>query len=127
MIADFAGIVVQAFGAMIGILCLWGLVAPTALIRFVQSVVENPSGLVGAVVVRIVLGAALITAAQVSAFPMTFTVLGWIAICAAIGLLIMGQRGMRRVVGWVDRLTPLWIRIWLAAGLVFAAFLILGT
>ena len=72
------------------------------------------------------LGAVLLTAAQVAKFPMTFTVIGWIAIFAAIGLLIMGQGRMRKFVDSVARWPEAMVRVWLAFGLAFGAFLVYG-
>jgi hypothetical protein len=126
MILSFARVVVQAFGVLIVVLCLCGMLAPRALVGFVGRVAAKPAGLGAAVGVRIVLGAALLTAAQVSGFPAIFTVLGWIAIVAAMGLLIMGRSGMSRIVGWVARFSSQAIRAWLAVGLLFGAFLIYG-
>lgn len=126
MIFSFARVVVQAFGALIVVASLWGMVAPHALVGLVRRVAANDAGLGFAVGIRVVLGAALITAAQVSRFPMTFTVLGWIAIVAAIGLLIIGRGRMTRLVSWVARWSPTAIRAWLVFGLLFGAFLIFG-
>jgi hypothetical protein len=126
MIFDFARLVVQAFGALIVVASLWGMIAPRALIGAVRRMAANTAGLGLAVGIRIVLGAALITAAQVSRFPTSFTVLGWIAIAAAIGLLIIGRGRMSRLVGWVSRWSPTAIRVWLVLGLLFGAFLVLG-
>lgn len=126
MIVSLARLAVQAFGILILLMCLWGLLAPRTLVGFVNRVARHSAGLGVAVGVRVVLGAALLTAAQVSGFPAVFTVLGWIAILSAIGLLIMGQSRMSQLVGSVARWSPTAIRIWLALGLLFGAFLIYG-
>ncbi len=124
MLIDIARVIVLFFGILIGALCIWGFVAPAKLVAMVKTVVDQPAGLVGAVGVRIVLGAALIIAAPASMFPTVFTVLGWIAIAAAIGLAIIGRKGMQRMVGWVTGWSPVLTRLWLVFGLLFAAFLI---
>jgi hypothetical protein len=126
MIIDIARVVVQIFGALIAVMCLWGLVAPKQLLGLVRRVADNSAGLGVAIAVRILLGAVLLTAAQVAKFPMTFTILGWVAIVAAIGLLIMGQSGMVKLVAWVARWPEAIIRTWLVFGLAFGAFLIYG-
>ncbi|HUF74194.1 MAG TPA: hypothetical protein VMR74_15025 [Gammaproteobacteria bacterium] len=126
MIFTFARIVVQAFGVLIVVASLWGLVAPQSLVGLVRRVASNTAGLGFAVGIRILLGAALLTAAQVSRFPTAFTVLGWVAIVAAIGLLIMGRGRMAQLVNWVSRWSPTAIRAWLVLGLLFGAFLIFG-
>jgi hypothetical protein len=126
MIVSFARIAVQAFGALILVASLWGMVAPAGLIAVVRRVARHSAGLGFAVALRIVLGAALLTAAQVSDFPAIFTALGWIAILAAIGLLILGRSRMSQLVGWVARWPLGTIRVVLVFGLLFGAFLIYG-
>jgi hypothetical protein len=126
MIVSLARIAVQAFGALIAIGCVWGMIAPRGLIGVVRKVASRRMGLGFAVAVRVLLGAALLTAAQVSSFPRAFTVLGWIAILAAIVLLIVGRTGMSRIVDWVSRWSPASIRAWLLLGLLFAALLVFG-
>ena len=126
MILGLTRIVVQVFGALILLGSLFGMVAPKSLMAVVRRVAANSAGLAFAVGIRIVLGAALLTVARVSSFPTTFTVLGWIAILAAIGVLIMGQGRMSRLVDRVARWPPSAIRIALAAGALFGAFLIYG-
>ena len=126
MITSLASIVVRVLGAVIIAASLFGMVAPVSLIAAVRRVTRNPAGLGFAVGVRIVLGASLLTAAQVSDFPAAFTVLGWIAILAAIGLLILGRSRMSRLVAWVARWPSGAIRAALVFGLLFGAFLIYG-
>ncbi|MGD8340072.1 MAG: hypothetical protein PVH89_04785 [Gammaproteobacteria bacterium] len=117
---------VTILGIIVGALSLWGIAQPAKLIRFVQTVMEQRSGVYVAVFVRLLLGAALIICASVSRFPTTFMVLGWIAVIAALGLALIGPQGMRRVVGWFDRFPPLFVRLWLLLGLGFAGFLVYG-
>ena len=126
MSVTLAQITVQAFGILIGLASLAGLASPDRLIAIVRNVASTPSGWIFAVVVRIVLGAALITAAQAAVFPAAFVALGWAAIVAAIGLLIMGQTRMRKLVDRVGRLSAMAIRVWLIFGLAFGALLLLG-
>lgn len=126
MLIDAARIVVQAFGLMIGLLSLWGMVAPDKLIKLVSNVATNPNGLPAAVTVRVVMGAALLVAAEAARFPTTFMVLGWIVIAAAVGLLIMGSARMQKLVEWVGRWPQSLVRIWLVFGAIFGAFLVYG-
>jgi hypothetical protein len=124
MIADLSRITVQIFGVLILAGVIFGLIAPAGLIGVVRKVTSRPDGWVFAVVVRILLGAALLTAAQASRFPLAFTTLGWIAIAAAIGILLIGPARMQKLVDRVARMKPLTIRIWLGLGAVFAGFLL---
>ena len=124
MIAETSRLIIQIVAVLILAGCVFGLVAPKGFIGAVNRVVSKPGGWIFAVVIRILLGAALLTAAQASKFPLTFTALGWIAIAAAIGILLLGPSRMQQIVRWVERLGPTGIRIALAFGAAFAGFLL---
>lgn len=119
-------VVIVAVGAAVCILSIWGIASPRSLIRLVSSVVDHSAGVAVAVAVRLLLGAALITYAPHSPVPVAFQVLGWMAIIAAVVLLIAGRALMRRLVAWAARLPVAMTRVWLVFGLAFGAFLIYG-
>jgi hypothetical protein len=51
--------------------------------------------------VRLVLGALLVTQADLSRFPLTIELLGWLAIVAALVLAAIGRRNFQRLLVWV--------------------------
>ena len=105
----------------------WGIFAPQKLVTLVASVMDRHWGIYIAVVVRLVLGAALIIVAPASQFPIAFQVLGSIAIIAAVALALLGRERVRRlIVSWIGRLSAAMIRLWLLAGIAFGGFLIYG-
>jgi uncharacterized membrane protein len=55
---------------------------------------------IGAVVVRLLLGALLIYQASVSKFPLLIEVIGWIAIIAAIVFAFIGRNKFQRLISW---------------------------
>ena len=124
MIAETSRLIIQIVAVLILAGCVFGLVAPQGFIGVVRQVMAKPSGWIFAVVIRILLGAALLTAAQGSRFPLVFTILGWIAIAAAIGILLMGHSRLQSIVAWVERWGPTAMRIALAFGAAFAGFLL---
>jgi len=126
MIAEYSRLTVQFFGVLILAVSVIGMIAPAWLLGLVRKVASHPGGFAFAVIVRILLGAALLTAAQISGFPLVFTTLGWIAIAAAIGLLLMGPGRMHRLVGWVGRFQPMTLRIWLGFSALFGGFLVVA-
>ncbi len=126
MITALAQALVSLLGIIVGLLSLWGIAAPTRLIKMVQHVMEQRSGIYIAEFVRLLLGVALIVSASAARYPKTFMVLGGIAILAALGLALMGREGMRRVVGWFDHLPPPFVRLWLVFGLAFSGILVYG-
>ena len=63
---------------------------------------------VSAVAVRLLLGALLIYQADVSKFPLTIEVLGWVAIIAAILFTLICRKNFQRLISWAFSLvTPL--------------------
>lgn len=118
--------IVILIGAVVFALSAWGIGNPEKLIRFVARVMDRDSGIWAAIAVRLILGIALLIAASESRFPLAFQVLGWVAVVAALGLEIIGRKRMRQLVARFDRLSPLFVRVWLVFGLAFGGFLVLG-
>ena len=108
-------------------LAAWGMFAPEKLMTFVTSAMDKYWGIYIAVIVRLVLGSALIIVAPASLFPIVFQALGVIAIVAAIALVLMGRERIRRFVAWwSERFSAQIVRLWLLFGMVFAGFLFYG-
>ena len=79
---------------------------------------------IGAVVVRLLLGALLIYQASVSRFPVTMEVIGWIAIFAAIVFTIIGRNNFKRLISWAFSLVEPFGRIGGVLAICFGSFLI---
>ena len=77
-------LVVLAFGVVVCALSLWGSVAPARMMTLVYGVLDKDWGIHLAVIIRLLLGTALIIAAPASRFPRIFEILGWITVVAAI-------------------------------------------
>ncbi len=120
-------IIVLAIGVAVIALAAWGVFAPEKLMAFVASAMDKHWGIYIAVIVRLVLGSALIVVAPTSHFPIVFQTLGVIAILAAIVLVFMGRERLRRfVVWWSERFSARMIRLWLLFGMAFGGFLVYG-
>ena len=117
-------IVVLALGAIICLMSLWGFVAPEKLWKMIDDVMEKDWAIHFAVIMRLLLGAALIIAAPQSRFPVVVEVLGWIAIVAAVAILFMGRNRMKKFIAWFQRMTSTMTRVWLVFGFAFGVFLI---
>jgi len=84
-------------------------------------------GIYFAVIVRLMLGVALIVAAPESLYPMAFLIVGWIAIVAAAAVAFIGRERLRRITDWfLERFTPPIIRLWLLIAMAFGGFLVYG-
>jgi hypothetical protein len=119
-------VIVLAGVSLVVFVCI-GLVSPARVLRFVEQTMAASWGIVFAVGIRLVLGIALLVAAPASPYPLAFTVVGWIAITAAVGGALLGRRRLQRFTQWwIDHFGPAGTRAWLAIALAFAAFLVYG-
>jgi len=120
-------IIVLVIGVTVIVLAGWGMFAPNKLMTFVSSAMDKYWGIYIAVIVRLVLGSALIIVAPASLFPTVFKALGVIAIVAAIALVILGRERMRRFIAWwSERFSTPIVRLWLLFGVAFGGFLVYG-
>ena len=79
---------------------------------------------IAAVVVRLLLGVLLIYQANVSKFPVTMEVIGWVAIFAAIVFTVIGRKNFKRLISWAFLLVRPFGRISGALAISFGAFII---
>jgi len=77
-----------------------------------------------AVVVRIILGAALIICAAGSKYPTAILILGWISIVAAAVLGIIGRPNFKRLMSWALNVAPSFGRLGGLLAILFGGFLI---
>ena len=118
---------IMVFGAIIGLLCLYGLIFPKQLIGWVSDFWKNKASFILAIVIRLALGGLLIVAASATKYESIFTVLGYLMILAAVMIAILGKTKISLMIVWVKTWPLLWVRAWLVFGLIFAALLITGT
>jgi len=127
MVIFVSQIIVLLIGVTVIVLAGWGIFAPEKLMTFVASAMDKYWGIYIAVIVRLVLGSALIFVAPASLFPIVFQVFGVIAIVAAIALVLMGRERIRRFIAWwSDRFSVRIVRLWLLFGTAFGGFLVYG-
>lgn len=77
-----------------------------------------------AVVVRIIIGVALIMTAAESKYPTTLLILGWVSIVAASVFAIMGRTNFKRLMAWALSLAPSLGRIGGLLAILLGGFLI---
>ena len=120
-------ITVLVIGVTVLVLAGWGTFVPEKLRTWVSSTMDKYWGIYVAVIVRLVLGSALIVVAPASRFPVVFQVLGLLTIVAAIVVALMGRERIRRFLAWFsERFSAPVIRLWLLFGIAFAGFLVYG-
>ena len=127
MVVTVSQIVVLVTGASLCMFAAWGFWAPRKLLLSVKGIIDRTWGIYFAVIVRLVLGLALIFSAPVSRFPRVFLILGGIAIGAGVAAAILGRKRLRSFVHWwLERFSPSSIRVWVVFALGFGGFLIYG-
>ncbi len=121
-----AQIIVLLFGIVVCVFSMWAMFVPQRLRQLVSAITYQTWGYYAAAAVRVLLGLALIFAAPGSRFPVVFLLVGWLAIAAAVGLLIVGQDRLTKLVAWFNRLSDMIFRAWLLTAVVFGLFLAYG-
>ena len=127
MVVTVAQIIVSVAGISLCMFAAWGIYAPQRLLRSVKGMMDADWGIFFAVIVRLVLGIALIIAAPDSRFPLVFPIVGWVAIVAGVAAVFIGRERLRRFTNWwFERFSPPSIRLWLLFAMAFGGFLIYG-
>jgi len=116
--------VIILFGAAIIVAGIIILINPETVFGLMRRKSESLGLHILAVVVRIILGAALMLYAAESKYPTAISILGWISIVAASVLGIMGRANFRRLMSWALSLAPSLGRIGGLLAILFGGFLI---
>ena len=109
-----------------GLLCalfLLGVIRPRRLVAFARNLLGG-TGVAGAVAVRLLLAALLWFSAPVSSAPGAFRVLASVMCVAALSALVLGTDRAARLANRMDGWPPAVIRLPIAIGLVFSAFVL---
>jgi len=117
-------IIVLIFGFLILVLSASILVKPAVLFDLMGRYSQSAMLQVLAVVVRLILGIALIFAAPESRFPTVILVLGWLIIAVAVAFSLMGRTRFRVLVDWALRLANRFGRLSGLLGVLFGGFII---
>ena len=116
-------ILIALFGVLI---CLGGLtilILPEKFKNIMNRWTGQPRFLF-AVIIRVVLGAILLSEAANLKFPLAMKIIGAISILAAVVLLLVGQERMDRFIDWWMKQSENVFRVASALAIVFGAFFI---
>lgn len=92
-------LVIAAFGALIVLIGVLGLLAP-ARFRAAFSSMTSQTRFLVAIIVRLGLGALVWIIADSLRFPQLMRIIAAISIFAAVGILIMGRERLDKLVDW---------------------------
>lgn len=106
--------------------CVAGIVIsikPDALFGFIGARSESLGVHILAIVVRLVLGVALIAGSDVSKFPLTLQIIGWLTLVAAIVMALLGRTKFKALIAWAVSLSSIYKRIGGFIAILFGGFL----
>jgi hypothetical protein len=117
-------LVIILFGALTFLAGIIILIKPQIIFGYLFNNIEKPILQIFAVFIRIVLGLFMILESNVSKFPQTIEVIGWISIIAAIVLGIIGKRYFNSLMKWALSLSEPYGRMGGIFAMGFGAFLV---
>ena len=100
------------------------VINPETVFGLIRRNSESLSLHILAVVIRIIIGVALIMCATESKYPTAILIIGWISIVAASVLGIMGRTNFMRLMSWALSIAPSLGRIGGFLAIFFGGFLI---
>jgi hypothetical protein len=93
-------LVIVIFGALTLLAGIVIIINPEVIFGFLRNKLDKLSLHILAVVVRLVLGALLIYQSDVSKYPLTIEIIGWLSIVAAIFFAVIGRNNFKRIISW---------------------------
>jgi hypothetical protein len=100
------------------------LIHPETIFGLLRRKSESLSLHILAVVVRLIIGVALILGASESRYPSAISTIGWISIVAASVLAIIGRSNFKRLMSWMLSFSPAIGRIGGVLAMLLGGFLI---
>jgi len=112
------------FGSMILLAGVLLMINPEIVFGFLRNNIENLAIHTIGVLVRLIVGALLVTQSSVSRYPLAVEVLGWVFIVSGILLAVIGRTNFRRLLSWVLTNLTAFGRIAGVMSIAFGGFLI---
>ena len=116
--------VILIFGILILLIGAIILAKPETVLGILRDHFDVLTIHVLAVVVRIILGVALISYAGQSKYPIVLEVLGWISLAAALVLGVIGRSNFKRLMKWALDLASSYGRVGGFFAVLFGSFLV---
>ena len=116
--------IIILFGAATLVAGIIIVINPETIFGLMRRKSEALSLHILAVVIRLIIGVALIVTAATSKYPAAFLTLGWLSIVAASVFAMMGRINFKRLMAWALSLAPSLGRIGGLLAILFGGFLI---
>ena len=117
-------ILIIIFGALILLAGVVIVINPEIIFGFLRSNIDRVAIHILAVLVRLVIGALLISQSSLSKYPLAIELLGWLSIVAALSLAAMGRHNFHRLMTWTLTILKPLGRVGGAFAAAFGGFLI---
>jgi hypothetical protein len=113
---------VLVLGVVVSIVSGWLWIRPTAMAGLLNKVFGS-RWLYAAALLRLLLGASLIAAADAVAYSQVVALLGWLMALGALVLVVVPAPAVAQMAAWFGRLSPAMSRLWLSTAVLFGLFL----
>ena len=117
-------VLIILFGALILLAGVVIIINPEVIFGYLRSNPEKPALHILAVVVRLAIGALLISQSALSKYPLVTLILGWLSVVAAFSLAAIGRHNFHRLMFWVLTVLKPFGRVGGLLGAAFGGFLI---
>ena len=88
------------FGALTLLAGVVIVINPEIIFGYLRRNLDKLAIHILAVVVRLIIGALLVTQSGLSKYPLIVELLGWLSIVAALSLAVMGRHNFHRIMSW---------------------------
>ena len=100
------------------------VINPEVIFGFLRSNHDKLAIHILAVVVRLIIGALLISQSGLSKYPLVIEILGWLSVVAALSLAVMGRYNFHRLMSWALKFFKPFGRVGGVFAAAFGGFLI---
>ena len=94
-------ILIIIFGSLTLLAGIVIIINPETIFGHLRSNLNRLAIYILAVVVRLFIGALLISQSSLSKYPLAIEILGWLSIVAALSLAVMGRHNFHRLMSWM--------------------------
>ena len=102
------------------------VIKPVAVYDFIDSSSKSLTIHILAVLIRGLIGLALLSCSPLANFPVTFQVLGWASLASALMMLLIGRTRFKNLIGWAVKVSTLYKRLGGLLAVLFGSLLFYG-
>ena len=112
------------FGALVLLAGVIIVINPEIIFGYLLKNLDRLAIHILAVLVRLIIGALLVSQSSLSRYPLVIEILGWLSIVAAVSLAVMGRHNFHRLMSWALKILKPYGRVGGVFAAAFGGFLI---